>query len=72
MTQIKKRGGARQNTGLVQSVEFSKDDARTLRIILLARYGKANKETVNSFFAGYIRQLWAEYDADIQRIIEES
>lgn len=66
------RGGARKNTGLVCRIELSKDDARLLRIVLLARYGKANKKIVNAFAAGWVRQLWAEYDAEIQKIAEEA
>ncbi len=67
----KPRGGARPNAGaLVQSVELSKDDWRTLRTILLARYGKADKETVNTFFAGVIRQEWQAYDEMIQEIVQ--
>lgn len=65
----KPRGGARPNAGaLVQSVELSKEDWRTLRIILLARYGKADKETVNTFFAGLIRQEWQAYDERISEL----
>ena len=63
----KPRGGHRPNAGaLVQSVELSKEDWRTLRTILLARYGKADKETVNIFFAGVIHQEWQAYDEMIQ------
>lgn len=60
------RGGARQNTGLVQRLEMSKPDAQTLRTLLLARYGKANKETANMWLANVIRQEWTEYDTTIQ------
>ena len=61
------RGGHRPGAGgLVQSVDLPKEDWRTLRTILLARYGKADKETVNTFFAGVIRQEWQMYDESVQ------
>lgn len=62
-----KRGGARPGAGgLVQSVELSKEEWRTLRTVLLSRYGKADRATVNAFFAGVIRQEWQAYDEMIQ------
>lgn len=73
MTQIKHaRGGARKNTGLVQSVEAPKDVWQTLRTVLLARYGKADKATVNAWFNGIVRQEWADYDAMIQQLAEDA
>lgn len=58
--QSDRRGGARPGAGgLVKSASFSAADARTLRTILLARYGKADRATVDSFFAGVIREQWS-------------
>jgi hypothetical protein len=71
MNQTKPRGGARKNTGLVQSVEAPKEVWQTLRTVLLARYGKADKDTVNAWFNGIVRQEWADYDAMIQKIADE-
>lgn len=66
-------GGARPGAGgLVRSVQLSKEDGRTLRTILLARYGKADKATANAWLAGVIRQEWEAYDAMIQEMAEES
>lgn len=68
-----KRGGPRPGAGgLVQSVTLHKEDWQTLRTILLSRYGKADKETVNAFFAGIIRQEWQSYDEMIQAQEEAS
>lgn len=56
-------GGPRPGAGgLVLSAQVSKEDGRTLRTILLARYGKADKATVNAWLAGVIRQEWEAYD----------
>lgn len=66
------RGGARKNTGLVQSVEAPKEVWQTLRTILLARYGKADKDKVNSWFIGIVLQEWADYDAMIRAQAEDA
>ena len=60
-----KRGGPRPGAGgLVKSVALSTEDWRTLRIILLARGGRADKAAVSAFFAGIIRQAWQIYDEE--------
>jgi len=72
MSEIKKRGGARPNTGLVQSLELTKAEWQLVRTLCLARYGKANKEDVNKFFANFVRQEWQAYDEMIRKIVEEA
>ena len=46
----------------MRNIHLSEDDARTLRTILLARYGKATVEQAHTFFASIIRQEWQAYD----------
>lgn len=71
MSATKARGGPRPGAGgLVQIVSLSKEDARTLRTLLLARYGKADKATTEAYIAGLIREQWAAYDAMIQEAEE--
>lgn len=65
------RGGPRKNTGLVQSLELSKEEWRLVRTLCLARYGKANKEEINKFFRNYVQQEWQAYDDMIQQKAEE-
>lgn len=65
------RGGPRKNTGLVQSLELSKEEWRLVRTLCLARYGKANKDEINKFFRNYVLQEWQTYDAMAQRHADE-
>ncbi len=71
MTEHKKRGGPRQNTGLVQSLELTKEEWRVVRTLCLARYGRANKDDVNKFFRNYVLQEWQAFDEKTQANAEE-
>lgn len=65
------RGGPRKNTGLVQSLELSKEEWRLVRTLCLAKYGKANKDEVNKFFRNYVLSEWKAYDEMILQKAEE-
>ena len=56
---------------MVTEIQLSREDALTLRTLLLARCGKADKATVTAFVSGYIRQEWQAYDEMIQETAEK-
>lgn len=68
---MSKRGGPRKNTGLVQSLELTKEQWRRVRTICLLRFSKANKPEVNKFFANYVEQEWQALNEKIERQADE-
>ena len=68
----KPRGGYRPNAGgVVKIIRLTDEQARTLRTLLLVRYGKANVDHAQSYVVGLINAEWQAYDEMIQEQAEE-
>lgn len=64
-------GGARPGSGpAVRRIQMSRESALELRILCLARLGKAGAEDAERMVAALIHQAWLEYDAEIQAAAE--
>lgn len=67
-----RRGGARPRSGpAIRRLQLSAEAAQELRILASARLGGAGVEACERLVEALIHQAWEEYDAEIQRQVDE-